>query len=110
MTWESFEQVQLMMRMYPNDSHNRQRIAEILAGELPTILQQYGERKAQIVEEWLKGQGFGVLEKEAEEQKAEGWLEVARLVWLLLRRVQWQDINPKEVFRVVVWLVMGHKP
>lgn len=101
MSGESFEQIRIMMGMYPDDPRGRHRIAERLAGELPTISAHYGERKAQIVAEWIKGEGFGVVEDRG------GWLEVLRLSWLLLRRVKWREVNPKEVLRAVVWWMMG---
>jgi hypothetical protein len=100
-----FEQVSILMRMYPNDSHKRLSIAQRIAEEFPAILADLGEEKTHTVEKWLELQGLQVREK-----RRDSWGEVAFLFWLLLRGVQWRQINPKEVFRVMVWSMMGFKP
>ncbi len=102
------EQVAVFMRMYPDDQQNRLSIASRLAEEFPAILADIGEEKARTVELWLISQGLRVQEQR-QETRRESWVEVVRLLWLLLRRVKWQEVNPKEVLRVVVWRMMKVK-
>jgi len=100
------EQVAVFMRMYPDNTQNRLSIASRLAEEFPAILADIGEEKARTAELWLISQGLLVQEQQ-QETRRESWVEVVRLVWLLLRRVKWREVNPKEVLRAVVWWVMG---